>query len=56
MLTGEGLSFYLLPPTQVYRKDNEPVMIRTESKALADFAVIVRRELRSLLAIRQEKR
>ena len=55
MLSGEGLTFFLLPPEKVWRSD-EPVAGSSESKRLADFPDIVKKELRSLLAIRNEKR
>ena len=55
MLSGEGLTFFLLPPEEVWRSDG-PVAGSSEAKRLADFPDIVKKELRSLLAIRNEKR
>lgn len=55
MLSGEGLTFFLLPPEKVRRSDG-PVAGSSESKRLANFPDIVKKELRSLLAIRNEKR
>ena len=56
MLVGEGMTFYLIPSAQVLRKDSMSAVVQTEEKSLADFTEIVKRELQSVLAIRQEKR